>query len=96
MIKYTPQFLKQIEEIYQDIGYKVRYEKGNFRSGYCIIQDQKVIVLNKFSAIESRITTMIDILKQFETDNLLESQLWDDFKSKHFKTPKPEKVKEES
>ena len=63
MIKYTPQFLKKLEEIFEENGYKVRFEKGNFKSGFCIMEDRKIVVINKFAAIESRITTMIEILK---------------------------------
>lgn len=63
MIKYTPQLLKKIEEVFTDNGYTVRYEKGNFKSGFCILEDRKIIVINKFSVIESRVNTLIEILK---------------------------------
>ena len=63
MIKYTPQFLKKLEEIFEENGYKVRFEKGNFKSGFCIMEDRKIVVINKFAAIESRITTMLEILR---------------------------------
>ena len=63
MIKYTPALLKKIEEIFEENSYKVRYEKGNFKSGYCIIEDRKIVVVNKFAAIESRINTLLEILK---------------------------------
>jgi len=33
----------------------VRYERGNFQSGYCILEQRKVVVLNKFLT-EGRIT----------------------------------------
>ena len=63
MIKYTPQFLKKLEEIFEENGYKVRFEKGNFKSGFCIMEDRKIVVINKFAAIESRINTMLEIIK---------------------------------
>jgi hypothetical protein len=63
MIKYTPQLLKKIEEIFEENGYKVRFEKGNFKSGFCIMEDRKIVVINKFAAVESRINTMLEILK---------------------------------
>jgi hypothetical protein len=63
MIKYTPQFLKKLEEIFSENGYVVRYEKGNFRSGYCVLEDRKIIVVNKFSSLESRIGNLIEILR---------------------------------
>jgi hypothetical protein len=63
MIKYTPQLLKKIEDVFTENGYSVRYEKGNFKSGYCIIEDRKMIMINKFSIIESRVNTLLEILR---------------------------------
>ncbi len=63
MIKYTPQFLKKLEDIFEENGYKVRFERGNFRSGFCIMEDRKMVMINKFAAMESRISTMVEILK---------------------------------
>ena len=61
MIKYTPQYLKKLEDFLKENQYDVRYEKGNFRSGYCILEAKKVVVINKFSTIESRIQALFEI-----------------------------------
>lgn len=74
MIKYTPQFLKKIEEIFEENAYKIRYEKGNFKSGYCIIEDRKMVVVNRFASTESRITTLLEILKVISTTVQLEGE----------------------
>ena len=42
--------------------YKVRYEKGNFKSGYCILETKKVVVINKFTPLESRINSLAEII----------------------------------
>ena len=76
-MKYTQNILDKIESIAEETGYVIRYERGNFQSGYCILQDKKVIVLNKFFQTEGRINTLIDLLPQLEInfDTLtLESQ----------------------
>jgi hypothetical protein len=76
-MKYTQTTLDKIEQIAEEAGYVIRYERGNFQSGYCILQAKKVIVLNKFFQTEGRINTMIDLLPQLEInfDTLtLESQ----------------------
>ena len=67
MVKLTPQLLKQLEEVFQEIGYTIRYEKGNFKSGYCILETRKVVVLNKFSVVENRIITLMEILQYLGT-----------------------------
>lgn len=68
MIKYTPQYLKKLEEFLKENLYEVRYEKGNFKSGYCILEAKKVVVVNKFATIESRIQSL------FEISNMLITQ----------------------
>ena len=67
-IKYTPATLKKFEELYEEIGFRIRFEKGNFQSGYCLLQDRKVAVINKFLTLEGRINALIDILPSIEFD----------------------------
>jgi hypothetical protein len=61
-IKYNQPTLNRLEKILDDAGYVLRYERGSFQSGYCILENKKVVVLNKFLNVEGRINTLIDIL----------------------------------
>lgn len=61
-MKFNQHTLDKVERIVADCGYIIRYERGNFQSGYCILQEKKVIVLNKFLQTEGRINTLIDLL----------------------------------
>lgn len=63
-MKYNQTTLDKIEKVLDEAGYVVRYERGNFQSGYCILEDKKVVVLNKFLQIEGRINTLVDITPQ--------------------------------
>jgi acyl carrier protein phosphodiesterase len=65
-MKYTSNILDKIERIAEEAGYVIRYERGNFQSGYCILQAKKVIVLNKFFQTEGRINTLIDLMPQLD------------------------------
>jgi len=58
-MKYTQTTLVKIERILDEAEYIVRYERGNFQSGYCILEQRKVVVLNKFLQLEGRISTLI-------------------------------------
>jgi hypothetical protein len=71
-MKYNQTTLDKIERILDEVGYIVRYERGNFQSGYCILEQRKVVVLNKFLPLEGRISTLIDIIPQLKItpDNL--------------------------
>jgi len=65
-MKYTQHNLDKIEKIIGESGYIIRYERGTFQSGYCILQEKRVVVLNKFFQTEGRINTLIDLLPQLE------------------------------
>ncbi len=67
-MKYNQAALDKIEKILDETGYVVRYERGNFQSGYCILEDRKVVVLNKFLQMEGRINTLVDIIPQLTVD----------------------------
>ncbi|MDX1905383.1 MAG: hypothetical protein SFU27_14650 [Thermonemataceae bacterium] len=73
-IKYTPATLSKIEDIFAESGHFLRYEKGNFKSGYCILKEKRVIIVNKYFSLEGKINCLIDILKQLEIDNSLLSE----------------------
>ena len=61
-MKYNQHTLNKLENILEEANYIVRYERGSFQSGYCILEDKKVVVLNKFLNIEGRINTLIDLI----------------------------------
>lgn len=65
-MKFTQNTLDKIEKIVEDCGYIIRYERGTFQSGYCILQAKRVVVLNKFLQTEGRINTLIDLIPQLE------------------------------
>ena len=63
MIKYTHQFLAKLEDLVAESDYILRYEKGSFNSGYCLLREQKIMIINKFYTTEGKINTLLDILK---------------------------------
>ncbi|MBO3698000.1 hypothetical protein [Roseivirga sp. E12] len=67
-IRYTKQFLNKLEDIFAESDYVLRYEKGNFKSGYCLLNDTKIAIVNKYYTTEGKINCLIDILKSIEID----------------------------
>ena len=65
-MKYTQTTLDKLEAIPEQAGYVLRYERGTFQSGYCILEERKVVVLNKFLQTEGRINTLLDLIPQLE------------------------------
>ena len=64
MIRYNRPNLKRLETLFKELEYTVRYEKGNFQSGYCVVEDRRIAVINKFYDVEGRINCLLVILSQ--------------------------------
>jgi len=75
MIKLTQHYLEKLQDLLQQAGYTIRHEKGNFKSGSCIVEASKLIVLNKFSPVETKVSFLIEALQSLSLD---ESILDDD------------------
>jgi hypothetical protein len=71
-LKYTPNALKKLEQLFEEARYVIRFEKGNFNSGYCVLEHKRVVVVNKFLNLEGRINALIEILPSI---NIIESEL---------------------
>lgn len=67
-MRYTQNTLKKIEAVLGELKYEVRYEKGHFQSGYCIVEQKRVVVVNKFFDVEARINCLLDILGALRYD----------------------------
>jgi hypothetical protein len=61
-MKYTPATLSKLEKILDEAEYVVRYERGTFQSGYCVLEERKVVVLNKFLNLEGRVNTLTELI----------------------------------
>ena len=60
-MKYTQATADKLEKVLEESGYVLRYERGTFQSGYCNLEQKKVVVLNKYLTLEVRINTLIDL-----------------------------------
>ena len=67
-IRFTKHFLTKLEDIMSETDYILRYEKGNFKPGYCILQESKVAIINKYYSIEGKVNSIIEILKSINLD----------------------------
>ena len=83
MLHPSKKNLKKVEAVAKELGYTVRYEKGNFQSGYALVESQRVAVINQFYDTEGRLNCLYDILSQYratpvETEALSDpsAKLW--------------------
>ncbi|MFY7652795.1 MAG: hypothetical protein ACOVQE_08825 [Chitinophagaceae bacterium] len=76
-LKISSATLDKLEKLVEQSEYTIRYERGTFQSGWCLLEARKVIVLNKFLNQEGRINTLLELIPQLaiQYDKLtLESQ----------------------
>jgi hypothetical protein len=67
-MKYTQTTLDKLSAILGESDYTVRYERGTFQSGWCLLEARRVVVLNKFLSVEGRINTLLEIIPQLAID----------------------------
>ncbi len=94
-MKYNPATLNKLEKVLAESAYVIRYERGTFQSGYCILEAKKVVVLNKFLNVEGRINILFELIPQLTInydDLTYESQkMYEDImKKSSLETGKPE------
>ena len=67
-MKPTKSLLNKLEDIFTESNYHLRYEKGSFKSGFCILKSENVIMVNKYYPVEGKINVLIEILKSINID----------------------------
>jgi len=61
-MKLTQTTLDKLEDILGESEFVVRYERGNFQSGWCLLEAKRIVVLNKFLNVEARINTLLELI----------------------------------
>jgi len=75
MLTITNHSLEKLENLLKSAGYRIRYEKGNFKTGACVLQHSRVIVINKFSGLESKILALSELIPNLDLNyNLLDDK----------------------
>jgi len=67
-MKPTKQLKTKLTDLYETLGYAVRFEKGQFQGGACLLEDQRVVVINKFHPLEAQINRLIELLADVELE----------------------------
>ena len=71
MVPLNQSSLVKLELLFKELGYRVRYEKGSFRTGACVLQNTKVIVVNKFLTIDMKVQSLLQILQGLQVNEEL-------------------------
>ena len=68
MFKYTTSTLKKLEDLCKEAEFELRYEKGSFNAGHCVLEDRRVIVVNQYYTLEARVNCLVDIINRLDID----------------------------
>ena len=68
MLPSTNHTLEKLEMLLKSAGYRVRYEKGNFKTGSCLLLNSRMVIVNRFSNLESKILAIVELLRELEVD----------------------------
>ena len=68
-IKYSKNYLNKLEDILSETDYVLRYEKGSFKSGYCLLKETQIVIVNKYFTTEGKINCLIEIINSLDIDN---------------------------
>jgi hypothetical protein len=52
------QILSELEQLASNCGISIRYEKGDFDGGYCVLKAERLIVINKRLALARRTSVL--------------------------------------
>lgn len=68
---------KEFEDLIQDLksvasqlGATVRFEKGDFKGGYCLVKENKIIMINKNANLQRKAMILSAALKELGVDDV--------------------------
>ncbi len=68
--KEFEEILEELKQLARQLGAEVRFEKGDFKGGYCILKENKVIVINKLTNLQKKIMILSAALKDLGIDKI--------------------------
>ena len=52
------EFFEELKVVASELGIKVRFETGDFDGGYCLLREEKMLVLNRRATVPKKIRTL--------------------------------------
>lgn len=66
----THQIVEELKQAAEQLGYRVRAEKGNFRGGRCVVGSENTIMLNRRHAPETQLVVLAECLRDTRIDDV--------------------------
>lgn len=68
--KEFEEILQELKAVADQLGASIRFEKGDFKGGYCIVHDKKIIVINKMTNLQKKVMILSTALKELGVDSI--------------------------
>ncbi len=62
--------LEDLKSLATQMGAKIRFERGDFKGGYCLLKDSRVIVINKMANFQRKVMTLASALKELGIEEM--------------------------
>ena len=62
--------IEELKALAAQLGATIRFEKGDFKGGYCLLKDSKVIVINKLANTQRKVIILSEALKDLGVENI--------------------------
>ncbi len=59
-----------MKELAVQLGATIRFEKGDFKGGYCIVSDKKQVIINKLASTQRKAMILAAALKELGVEQM--------------------------
>ena len=66
----TKKVYNDLKEVLSKLGYKVTQDSGNFASGFCVIKEEGIVVINRNTPYENRVRVLSEFLSSIKTEDI--------------------------
>jgi len=68
--KEFEEIIQELRSVANQLGASVRFEKGDFKGGYCLLKESKVVVINKNANLQRKAMILSAALKELGVDEI--------------------------
>ena len=61
---------QEFEKLAEKMDIKIIQDKGDFKGGYCLLEKEGIIIVNKLKPLEQRIQALGQAFSSFDTSHL--------------------------
>ena len=61
---------QEFEQIAEELGIRIMQEKGNFKGGFCLLEEERIIVINKLKPIEQHLRALSQAFARLDTSRI--------------------------